>query len=56
MTKMGRPKKDVADRLSEIVHIRLTKYERAAVEMKANSCGMTLSEWIRNCLEEEFDD
>lgn len=50
MKQLGRPKIDVSDRLSEMVAVRLTKYERAKWEEAANSSGMSLSEWIRDCV------
>ena len=50
MKKAGRPRKGVCDKLSEPVCIRLTKYERASWGMAADSLGMSLSEWIRDCV------
>jgi hypothetical protein len=46
-TKRGRPKLPKGEARSEIVQVRLTKAEKAAVAEKAKSAGFDISEWIR---------
>ena len=60
----GRPQKNADEKLSEHVTVRLTKYERDAWGSEAERQGITLSNWIRDCVflatvdavEEQSDD
>jgi predicted HicB family RNase H-like nuclease len=47
---MGRPRKEPAEQLSEIVPVRMTRAEREQIEAAAEKSGVKLSAWIRACL------
>jgi hypothetical protein len=44
---MPRPKKDTADRRTEVVNIRYTKAQRLALESQAIAAGLSTSEFVR---------
>lgn len=48
--KLGRPTKDLADQLTEIIPVRMTTLERANCERAANRAGVKLSAWVREKL------
>lgn len=47
---MGRPTKEPAERLSEIIQFRLTSAEREQCEQAAEQTGTKFSQWIRDCI------
>jgi predicted TIM-barrel enzyme len=43
-----RPKKNEAERRGEIIRVRLTTKEAAALSLQADSAGLTISDFIRS--------
>ena len=51
MMKMGRPKKPKADRMGELIPIRVSTDERKAIDAAAGAQGVLRSKWIRDALQ-----
>jgi len=51
MAKMGRPKKLKADRMGEVIPIRVSADERKAIDAAADAGGVSRSGWIRAALQ-----
>jgi predicted HicB family RNase H-like nuclease len=48
--KLGRPPKKPEDRLSEVIHFRVTKEEKDQLCVKALRAGLSLNEVLRRVL------
>jgi uncharacterized protein (DUF1778 family) len=49
-TKRGRPRKPVAEQLTERIEVRASVDEKRRLEVAANLAGLKLSDWIREAL------